>query len=231
MKVLVFGASGPSGIQVVRRLLSQGHTALAFVRNSDAFSKILGDIGASAPSLEIITGDVTKAEDVSRAFETEGLDAVISCLGTGKNLSKTTVYSEGTKLILEAMRSKGLKRLCVVTADRDHPKASFIYRTLVKRLLGHIYEDMDRLEKVLDEVKDIEWTNVKPYQLVDHPFSGQYSVSKHHLEECSFKTSRADLADCLIRLALGPEGSSYAHQMACVGWKTSHAKVSAPEFS
>lgn len=57
--------------------------------------------------VEIIKGDVLIKEDVEKAVE--GVDGVVILLGTRNNLNATTVMSEGTKNIIEAMNKFGLK--------------------------------------------------------------------------------------------------------------------------
>ena len=76
MNVLVFGASGATGNEVVRRALDRGHTVVAFVRHPEKF-------GIKHANLTLAIGDVTQYELVERAVR--GREAVASALGSGRS--------------------------------------------------------------------------------------------------------------------------------------------------
>ena len=71
MKILVFGASGATGHELVRQGLAAGHQVSAFVRNPASFS--------ATPDLQVIQGDVFDPEQVAAAIQ--GQDAVFTALG------------------------------------------------------------------------------------------------------------------------------------------------------
>lgn len=71
MKIIVFGASGGTGRELLRQGLEQGHQITAFVRDEKKL--------AAQTNLEIRVGDVYNAEDVSQAIA--GHDAVLDALG------------------------------------------------------------------------------------------------------------------------------------------------------
>ena len=73
MKVLVFGATGSVGKQLVSQALDQGHEVTALVRGSSRHK--LAD-----SRLNVIEGDVLDYASVERAVK--GADAVISAIGT-----------------------------------------------------------------------------------------------------------------------------------------------------
>ena len=73
MKLLVFGATGGTGTQLVRQALEQGHTVTAFARDP-------GKIKLAHDKLRVVRGDILQPESVSTAVE--GQDAVLSALGT-----------------------------------------------------------------------------------------------------------------------------------------------------
>lgn len=74
----------------------------AFVRDP---SKLANYLKVS----RVVTGDVTNASDVEKAVE--GQDGVVIVLGTRNDLGPTTVMSDGTKNIIEAMKKHGVKRV------------------------------------------------------------------------------------------------------------------------
>lgn len=73
MKILIFGAAGKTGRELVKQALEQGHEVSAFVRN-------VPRVVPAADRLEFFTGDVRDENMVREAVR--GQDAVISALGT-----------------------------------------------------------------------------------------------------------------------------------------------------
>ncbi|UQA59644.1 NAD(P)-dependent oxidoreductase [Polyangium aurulentum] len=191
MKVVVFGATGPTGREVVTQALDAGHAVRAFARNPAA-------VGAWAPGLEVVQGDVLDPNAVRAAVG--GMDAVLSALGTGWNLEPTTVLSEGTGLILDAMTSLGVKRiLCVTSAGLlDDPNAPFVFRVFIRRRLRHVHEDLRRLEERL-RASDREWTIVRPPRLLDGPRTGRYRIEVDKPVRHGHQINRTDVADFMLR--------------------------------
>jgi putative NADH-flavin reductase len=73
MKVLVFGASGGTGTQLVEQALEQGHTVTAFARDPATIHQV-------HDNLRIAMGDILDAASVDAAMAGQG--AVLSALGT-----------------------------------------------------------------------------------------------------------------------------------------------------
>ena len=116
MNVLVFGATGGSGQEIVSRLLSDGHDVTAFVRDPARMSP--------ASRLTLVEGDATSAEDVARALPQH--DAVVVSLGQppepfewlpGRRRSvPATVCELGTRNIVAAIQGGEAPRIVIVSA-------------------------------------------------------------------------------------------------------------------
>jgi uncharacterized protein YbjT (DUF2867 family) len=72
--VLVLGASGQTGRQVVKTLRRHGFTVRALIRNDAQRSEL------EAEGVQVIVGDVTREEDARKAIS--GADAIVSALGS-----------------------------------------------------------------------------------------------------------------------------------------------------
>jgi putative NADH-flavin reductase len=72
MKLLIFGASGKTGRQLVEQALAQGHAVTAFVRNP-------AKLKLTHPNLQLAQGDMLNHDSVERAVH--GQEAVLSALG------------------------------------------------------------------------------------------------------------------------------------------------------
>lgn len=191
MKVVVFGATGPTGREVVTQALDAGHAVRAFARNP-------ADVGAWAPGLSVVQGDVLDPSAVRAAVE--GMDAVLSVLGTGASTKPTTVMSEGTANILDAMASAGVKRIIVVTsaASLEVATAPLFFRLVLRRVLRHVFADHKRLEERL-RASDCEWTIVQPPRLLDGPRTGRYRIEVDKRVPRGHRINRADVADFMLR--------------------------------
>jgi putative NADH-flavin reductase len=102
MKVIVFGSTGTIGKHLIEQSLNEGHHVTAFLRDSGKLENI------KRKNLSLFEGDVLNKINVESAIENH--DAVIIALGSGKD-RKSTIRSQGTKVIINAMKVKGVKRL------------------------------------------------------------------------------------------------------------------------
>jgi putative NADH-flavin reductase len=193
MKIVVFGASGGTGIQVVEQALAAGHEVTAFVRT-------LAKITIQHPNLTLFQGDVMDTAAVDKAIS--GQDAVISALGPSRP-PLPGMMECAAKNILEAMLSAGIKRLiwtsgAGVRDPQDQPK--FMDR-LMKRLLtlmaGEVLRDSTAGVDLIRS-SELDWTIVRFPRLVDGPSRGEYRVG-YLGKDSGIQLGRADAADFLVK--------------------------------
>ncbi len=117
MHIIIFGATGQVGIQLVKQALWKGHTVKAFGRNVFDFVDIEND------KLILIKGALFDEGEVRAAIA--GTDAVLSALGGAINGTDKT-RSLGMKNIVQQMTATGVKRIIgiggmgVLNADDEH---------------------------------------------------------------------------------------------------------------
>src|SRR4030095_12700244 len=85
--VLIIGATGGTGQQLVRQALEQGHEVTAFVRNPQRLKM-------EDQNLRIAQGDVLDYASVEAAIK--GQNAVLCALGHKRLFGPTTILSRGT---------------------------------------------------------------------------------------------------------------------------------------
>jgi putative NADH-flavin reductase len=195
MQLAVFGATGGTGMQVIRQALDRGHHVVALARRPES-------ITIDHPNLQVIKGDVLTPDTAETVVD--GADAVVSALGIGYRRHATTVYSDGTANILSAMKTTGVRRLLVVSTSSLHlPDRSQIVAWLVTRFLLHPmlrrpYADMTRMEQRVHS-SDVDWTLVRAARLTNGVAAGTYRTALHgnKLPGC-WSISRADLAGYLL---------------------------------
>ncbi len=197
--LLVIGASRGIGLETVKRGLAAGHRVRAFARSATA-------IALDAPALEKIAGDALDGTSVAAALA--GADAVIQSLGAPKTLqailSGTTLFSRATRILLDAMRASGPRRLVTVTglgAGDSRGHGSVLYDAIAfPLLLKRIYDDKDVQEQMI-KASGLDWTIVRPGLLTSGPATGRYRALTDPKDWRAGSISRADVADFLVREA------------------------------
>lgn len=190
MKLIVFGATGKIGQEIVKQALAQGYEITAFVRDP---SKVMVEHG----DLKIMKGDIFDITAVTQAIQ--GQDAVICSLGTSE-LGKTTVRSEGTANITKAMKENHVNRLVVVSAmgvAESWSTLSIVNKLFFATLLRSSRQDHEEQEVVVKE-SDLDWTIIRPSGLTDTPQTESYAIGENIIGKTS-KIARADVAHAIIK--------------------------------
>jgi putative NADH-flavin reductase len=185
MNILVLGASGKTGRQVLDQALAAGNTVTAFVRDPEKLDR---------DDVAVAIGDARNVDDLRKALG--GQDAVISTLGTGLNPNKRLIEGS-TEALLEAMHSTGVKRLVMLSTFAASP--TYIATGIMKLAniaMKGIVTDKTAGETLLKR-SDIDWTIVYASRLTDGPRTSGYRTVVGTLTDVG-TISRADLADALL---------------------------------
>ena len=144
MKLLIFGATGATGQQLVRQALDQQFLVTAFVWDA-------GKLMMQHPNLRVMIGDIKRPETVRAAMP--GQETVLSALGVRHNRSRDTTLSDGTRGILEAMEQHQVRRfVCETSMGVGSSKGEG--RWLFEKIFGplflkHIMADKERQEALI----------------------------------------------------------------------------------
>lgn len=194
LRLLIVGATGGSGRQLVQQALALGHEVTALVRTPEK-------LGIQHANLRIVKGDVLDYASVESAMQ--GQDAVLSALGHTRFFGPSNILSEGTRNILRAMQRCRVPRfICESSlgvgnaAGRLGPIATLLF---VPLLLPFYFWDRVRQEKLIEE-SDLDWVIVRPSTLTNGSARGSYP---HGLNVGSYilptRISRADVADFMLK--------------------------------
>lgn len=193
MKLLVIGASGGIGFELVNLALEQGHQVTALSRNVDRATYPRGEP-------EVISGDILDPGSVKRAVK--GQDAVCTAIGIMPTFREVRVFSDGIKNVLGQMNNAGVRRLVAVTgigAGESEGHGGFLYDRMVRPLLlKTIYEDKNREEEII-ATSATEWTIVRPGFLTNGPLTGEYRVITDLEGVTAGKISRKDTAHFILK--------------------------------
>ncbi|HEV8095557.1 MAG TPA: NAD(P)H-binding protein, partial [Burkholderiales bacterium] len=154
MRLLILGATGPTGRNLVDQALAAGHDVTALVRNASRLT-------VTHPRLAVAVGDVTDSRTLESAMA--GKDAVLSALGAGNSL-RSEIVSRAMAALVPAMRAKGIKRVIFLSAfgvgdtlGQANLLQRFVYRTMLRRL----FADKAKADAML-RASDLDWTLVYP---------------------------------------------------------------------
>lgn len=199
MKLLIVGATGPTGRELVKQALAQGHEISVLVRDAAK--------AAFSSPVKMVVGDILDAAFLKAAVT--GQEAVVSSLGSAASgpFKETTLLSEGTRNLVAAMRSAGVVRLITITgvgAGDSKGHGPWYYNLLIQPLvLRGTYHDKTRQEKIVRD-SGLDWTLVRPAILTNGSGQGLQSV-RAYSARAGVRVGtirRADVADfCLEELS------------------------------
>ena len=191
MKLVVLGATGGTGLEIVLQAIERGHEVTAYVRNPERL-KMFGE------RIAVIRGDLLNSAELARAIE--GHDAVLSAFGPRYPVSKADadLLERFAIALTSAMRQAGVKRVAVESM-------AFLFKDAIippAYLLGRLFfpvivADASAMEQTITS-NGLDWTIVRPPRLTNQPRTGMYRVREGHLPSFGFTISRADVADYMI---------------------------------
>lgn len=198
-RALLIGGTGPTGAQVLDRATRPGLSLRALARRPEA-------VDSHRDTVEVVRGDVRDPASLKEAMD--GVDTVISVLGTPLTTKPVDLLSIGTRNIIDAMHTTGAVRLICVTgmgAGDSRGHGGFVYdRLILPTLLRSIYADKDRQERAVRD-SGLDWVLVRPAQLTNGKPGGVYQpVTQLRNGDRMRPISRADVAEFLVSEVLNP---------------------------
>jgi len=192
-RVLIVGATGGTGRELVRRALERGYEVTALVRDPARMT-------VAHPRLSVVRGDVTQPESLDSPMR--GQDAVLCALGHRRYYPPSRILSEGTRNIVRAMEAHGTRRLVCETSlgIGDSAGRMGLYYTLfvIPVILPFYYWDKTRQERIVAR-SGVEWIIVRPGALKNRPARGRV---RHGRGVGGFlltpRIARADVADFML---------------------------------
>jgi putative NADH-flavin reductase len=204
MHVLITGASKGIGLETTRQALEAGHHVRALARSATRMA--LFD-----PKLEKVPGDALKTEDVEAALI--GVDVVMQTLGVGLGdlFRPVHLFSDATRVLIAAMKARGVRRLISVTgfgAGDSRANIGWLQRLPFQIVFGRAYDDKSLQERLIEE-SGLDWTIVRPGVLTGGRPTGRYKVLAEASQWRNGIISRSDVAAFLVRQI---EDRSYVHK-------------------
>ncbi len=160
-RILIVGATGGTGRELVAQALARGHEVTVLVRDP-------ARLRVEHSRLKVVQGDVL--DQVAVAAAMRGQEAVLSALGHKQFFRPTRILSDGTLNLLLAMEAEGVPRLVCETAlgiGDSAGRLGLCYTFLIIPLILPFYFwDKARQERLV-AASELEWVIVRPAVLTN----------------------------------------------------------------
>jgi len=192
-RILIVGATGGTGQELVAQALDRGHTVTALVRDPSKLQQ-------HHSRMTVIQGDVLDVASVEEAMRNQ--DAVVSALGHKRYFYPTRILSEGTRNILQAMEKHGVPRFVCETSlgIGDSAGRMGLYYTLftIPVVLPFYFWDKTRQERLIAK-SNVEWVIVRPGVLTNADKRGSLRLGRDVGNMLwTVRVARADVAEFML---------------------------------
>jgi len=190
MRIIIFGATGGTGIELIKQSLEQNLEVTAFVRNPTK-------LNISHPNLSVVKGDVRNLEDVVEATREQKI--VISALGTKP--WQTPICTTGIKNIITAMKKNAIQRIVVESSYGTGITRKSIHGYGLWLVIRSLMHDKEKMETLLFK-SNLDWTIIRPVALIGRKKVGRYRTGIDFALKKIYPTiSRADVAEFMLNIA------------------------------
>ncbi len=168
MNLLVLGAGGGVGGEVVKQALERGHSLRTLMRP--------GREVEFEESVHVVVGDLFAPDELDPVME--GADAVVSTIGMQRknpknpwssSISSKTLTSDCARAITASMKRTGVKRVVALSAAGVGDSASKLNMAmdfiLATTMIGDAYADLFRMEEIY-RGSGLDWLCPRPTRLV-----------------------------------------------------------------
>jgi uncharacterized protein YbjT (DUF2867 family) len=191
LKILVLGATGPTGRHIVSQAVNRGYDVTVLVRSPEK---------ADLKGAKLVVGDARDEKALRQAIK--GRDAVITALGTPASpFREVTLLSTATRALANAMKAEQVSRLIAITgmgAGDSAGHGGFLFDKLIfPLLLRKVYADKKRQEDVINR-SDLDWTIVRPSILNNKPGGNAIRTLTDLNSFHGGSISRADVATFIL---------------------------------
>ncbi|OGY22876.1 MAG: UDP-glucose 4-epimerase GalE [Candidatus Woykebacteria bacterium RBG_13_40_15] len=153
MKILVTGGAGFIGSHVTKQLLDQSHGVVVYDNLSRGFKKLVDE------RAEFVLGDLSEKEKLTEALK--NIDAIIhmaALIIVPESVEKPDLYWEnnvvGSKILLEAMREAGVKKLIFSSSAcvyGEPDKLPITEESVIKKAANPYGQTKIEMEKLIEK--------------------------------------------------------------------------------
>ena len=169
----IIGASAGVGLECVRVALARGHAVTTLSRGAVPVP--------DQPGLTRVQGSATRPDDLRRAVQ--GADAVLVCLGVGRRLGATTLFSDFGRALLQVRDAVGTAPVVVLSGFGAGDSAAFhgpLAGAAFRLLLGRVYRDKTALDEMV-AASGLRWVIARPGMLTNGASTGPARVQADYV--------------------------------------------------
>ena len=187
MKLLILGATGKTGRELVTQALERGFEVTALVR-SPLKIKIKDD------RLTVVTGSPLDKESLRKVVP--GNDAVLSALGH-PDLRESYLVTEAAQTLITVMNTSNVNRFMILSSTLVSAGGSFMTR-IPRYLTRHALNDSAQMETIVGS-SSLAWTIVRLVRLTNKSVA-PYRIFENEPPAVSPSISRKSVAACMLDL-------------------------------
>ncbi len=197
MKLVIFGANGKTGQQLLNQALEGGHFVTAYVRRSDS-------IAINHPNLKLFVGQLNDKDKLREVIE--GSDVCFSTLG-GTSLSKrSTEITEGIDNVVNIMEELSPKRFIYLSSIGAGDSRKYM-GPLIGFMVAGVFLRIPLADHTSNEnrlsTSQLNWTVVRPGGLTDGVKNGNIEHGTQFVRlKGNPKISRANVASLMLEIAV-----------------------------
>ncbi len=208
MKIVVFGATGGAGRELVAQALTAGHEVTALARDP-------ASVSLRHERLTVVQGDVRNADSVSRALA--GQEGGVLSVGPRPGTPAGTLISDATRHVLEGMRQHGTRHLVYVSGlmvgeARGLSTLNRVGLSLFRLINRSLYLDKVKAERLVFD-SNLPWTIVRPPLFGEVPPRGHYRLGVD-LDVKLVKMANRDVAAALLAALTEPQYAQKALELS-----------------
>jgi len=194
MKIVIFGANGKTGLQLVEQALAKGHQVIAYIRRA-------GSVLIEDPKLKIVVGNLNETLKMKDAIT--GCDACLSALGGGSLTKHSPEVMNGIDTIVSIMEKARVHRFIYLSSlgvGESRLYMNPMVRFIVCNLLVRVPMSDHNVNEKRIAKSTLQWTLVRAGSLTDGQLTGYL---KHGVEKIKLKgnpsISRANVASFMLQ--------------------------------
>ena len=190
MRILVVGAAGKTGRNIVQQAVARDHTVTGVAHRTPRLSL--------PRVIRLFVGDSRDPALLDEAVS--GQDAVVDTIGTRRPFRATTLETDTAHALLAAMERHEVRRIAAVSSlgvGDSLCHVNWVFRVLIPLFFRGVMPDKEGMEAAL-RASDREWLIVRPSGLTDRPATQRVRVLSPSSSEHGFQISRADVAAYIL---------------------------------
>jgi putative NADH-flavin reductase len=199
VRLLLLGATGRTGRQLLAQALAHGHQVTALARDPDK-------VPTHGGSVRVLGGSVTDPAALRTALDGQG--AVLCALGPSSPaaLFRFDLMRDTVDALVPAMNAHRVSRIVMLSAlgaGQSAKHAPLPSRLMFRTLFRQVGNDKTIAERSLQD-SELDWTVVYPPSLTNGDRTGSYRHGEALKVHGMPRISRADVAEFMLTQLTNP---------------------------